>query len=112
RWPYNRSRGENRLSDHDVFRPGHFDVFPAPFHYHDRMPKPFDEIRIVRCMDSFSMCLPVSLLQPLPSECLWGLRQPQRMAVNGSLNDLVRANLFDSVTHRKSDNCGSMFVGF
>ena len=75
------------------------------------MAKPFDEVRIVRRMDTFGMGFPMGLLQPLSFECLRCLSQPQRTAVNGSLDDMIRINLFDSVPHRKGNDGGSLFIG-
>ena len=75
------------------------------------MAKPFDEVRIVRRMDTFGMSFLMRLLQPLSFECLRCLSQPQRTAVNGSLDDMIRINLFDSVPHWKGNDSGSLFIG-
>lgn len=75
------------------------------------MAKPFDEIRIVRRMDTFGMGFPMGLLQPLSSECLRCLSQPERTAIDGSLDDMIRINLFDGVPHRKGNDGGSLFIG-
>src|SRR6184192_517347 len=71
------SRGQDRFTDGEIFRPRDLDVLRAALHDRHAMSEPFDQLGIVGRLEAIAFGLLVRLPQELASECLRGLREPQ-----------------------------------
>ena len=72
------------------------------------MAHPFEEIGIIGGSKSFRVRFAMRVLQPVPTEGLRRLSQPQRFPVDRPLDETIRSYLFHCIPHGQRNDRGAL----
>ena len=75
------------------------------------MAHPFEEIGIIRGRKSFGVRFSMRVLQPVATERLGRLSQPQRLSIDRPLDKTIGSHLLHRIPHGQRDDCGPLGLG-